>query len=193
MTNSTSSEFKSWVEQLPKGSMDVWREAMTNIRLLHADVWNGVRLFLTVNSVIIAGGLTIMKSSDPNSQTFAMLTVLAVLGLGFTGVAFRIFTFQRQSFVEMLLQKTLLDKQLGFYDTTIDGVDLSFPWKVPGRFVPDVRKDPEKWKKEQRWRKGSISSLLRMVFIAMSIIYAMGLIALLVAFEVGYFNHVHCA
>lgn len=193
MTNESRSDFKTWANKLPKNAIDIWREAMVNIRQLHADVWNGVRLFLAVNGVIIAGGFTITRGGEPSPTTGLILIVLAVLGFAFTIVTLLIFKSQRESFVEMMVQKTLLDKELGFYETTIDGVDLSFPWKVPKKYVPDLQSDPSKWKKEQRWRKASISRLLLFVFLAMLVIYTVALILLLIGFKCGYFSSGHSA
>jgi hypothetical protein len=35
--------------------IDIWRESINNLRTLHNDVWNGVRFFLTLNAIYLAG------------------------------------------------------------------------------------------------------------------------------------------
>jgi polyferredoxin len=167
MEEQSNVDFKSWAAELPKNAIDIWREAFVNLRQLHVDVWNGVRFFLTVNGVLIAAGFTVARVDTPTPTTGLTLMALVVLGLVFTIVALRIFTYQRRNFVEMMVQKTLIDKELGFYETNINGVDLSFPWKVDRQYVPNLQSNPSKWQKEQRWRKRSISRLLLYVFVIM--------------------------
>jgi hypothetical protein len=42
---------------------------MTNLRQLHGDVWNGVRFFLTVNGILLAGVVGLLKLNEGGNWT----------------------------------------------------------------------------------------------------------------------------
>jgi len=51
-----------------------------------------------------------------------IIVILAIIGLFLTLIAISILGKQRGYYLEMLLRKTLLEKELGFYDVHIHGV-----------------------------------------------------------------------
>jgi hypothetical protein len=176
-----TNNFHEWIAGLDGNALSVWREAMAQLRQLHGDVWNGVRFFLTVNGIIVAAIFALYRI-EGGTVTGVIISVLAGLGLFLTAVADRILAKHRQYYLEMLLRKTLLEKELGFYESNIAGVDLSFPWKVDAKDLDEIR-DSEKWKTDQSWRPGTISRLLKVtyrVFIAFYVVaLAMALVILL--------------
>lgn len=90
--------------------IDIWREAINNLRTLHNDVWNGVRFFLTLNAIFLAG-MSALARGLPSSKMLAYIIVaLGVAGFLFSLVARNIFSNQRYNYIEMLLLKTLIEK-----------------------------------------------------------------------------------
>jgi hypothetical protein len=80
----------------------------------------------------------------------------------------------------MLLRKTLIEKELGFYDVLLSGVDLTFPWKVPKKFVHELVQDPKKWTRDQLFRKGTVSRRLLYVYCLLVIGYVIALFLTLI-------------
>jgi hypothetical protein len=79
----------------------------------------------------------------------------------------------------MLLLKTLLEKELGFYEPDFQGIDLSFPWKVERKSVDKALKEPDKWLISQRWRRGTISRMLWMTYWFFIVLYGIAIITAL--------------
>jgi len=175
----TNNKFDSWVRGLDANALNLWREAMAQIRQLHGDVWNGVRFFLTVNGIIVAAIIAIFRL-DRTLPMGIIIAILAIIGLFLTLIAINILGKHREYYLGMLLRKTLLEKELGYYDVHIRGVDLSFPWSVDVQYIDDMALDPNKWKKEQRFRKGTISRLLWLTYWLFVAIYIASLIAVIV-------------
>jgi hypothetical protein len=119
-----------WLKGLGKEPLDLWRETMTNLRQLPNDVWNGARFFLTVNGILLAGIAGLVKLDTYSNGTALMVVLLGVLGLAVTLVARRILKGHRDYYTEMLLRKTLIEYDLGFYSHELSGIDLSFPWRL---------------------------------------------------------------
>jgi hypothetical protein len=168
--------FSSWVQSLDANALNLWREAMAQIRQLHGDVWNGVRFFLTVNGIIVAAILAIFRLNW-SLATGIIIAVMASIGLFLTLIAKSILGKHREYYLGMLLRKTLLEKELGFYDMRLHGVDLSFPWNVDRRYVPEMIEKPDKWTNEQKFRKGTISRLLWLTYWVFVVLYVVFLMA----------------
>lgn len=184
----TTDKFNTWVKAMDGNALTLWREAMEQIRQLHGDVWNGVRFFLTLNGIIVAGIIAIFRFI-PGFQTGLIIAVLTILGLILTIIATSILGKHRDYYLQMLLRKTLLEKELGFYSIHINGVNLSFPWSVEERYVTsEIVTDPVKWRMEQRFRSGTITRLLRLTYWIFIGIYVAIFITVLVEFYQGLFN-----
>lgn len=61
------------------------------------------------------------------------------------------------------MRKSLLEKELGFYDVSIHGVDLSLPWQISPSDLAELTQDPIKWKRRWLWR-GQVTPLLRAAY-----------------------------
>ena len=176
------------VSGLSANAVSVWREAMGQLRQLHGDVWNGVRFFLAVNGVIIAAFFAIAGTTPATILTGSLLSGLAILGLALTLVARQILTKHRRYYLDMLLRKTLIDLDLGFYGSKIHGVTLSLPWMVAEADLSALQEDPGAWLQHQERRKGTITRLLFLVYEGVAVVHAVLLMLVLVGFTSGYFR-----
>lgn len=175
--------FIDWAKHLDREAVNVWREAMAQLRRLSDDVWNGLRFFLSFNGIVIAACAAVIRVGDMNRRSIGALMVLVLLGFLVTLLAHAIMTKQRTYYLQMLLKKSLVEKEMGFYDITLLGENLSFIWSVP----PDVLKnlkDPEAWVREARRGKHTITRFLFMLYDALIIIYIGGFILLGIALYV---------
>ncbi|ODS36626.1 hypothetical protein BEH94_11590 [Candidatus Altiarchaeales archaeon WOR_SM1_SCG] len=157
-------------EKINQNLFDLWREAMTQLRQLHNDVWNGVRFFLTLNSILIAAIFGLYNLNGDIHKDF-FIFIIACIGLLLTIIAINILEKHRNYYLDMLLRKTLLERELGLYSSKISGIDLSFSWNIPEEFIDQIVKNPDEWKNEQRWRCKTISWLLRISYWIFIIIY----------------------
>lgn len=171
MTDSSRSPLADWLNSMPDHALDFYREALAALRQMHGDVWNGIRFFLTVNTVLFGGMTAIAKFGGRQLITAALLLALAVVGLAVTVVARRILTKHREFYVKMLLRKTLIEDALGSYAMKLSGVDMSFPWHVDEKHVEALKADPSKWLEEQKQRRTTVTALLFRVYEAVIAIH----------------------
>jgi hypothetical protein len=188
-----ASTLREFVIALDKPTVDFWREALSNLRQLHNDIWNGVRFFLTVNGIVIAGFAALLRSPDHDYVQAGMLLLLLATGIFLTIQARSILVRHRGYYLGMLIRKTLIEKQLGFYDFLLSEdledprIDLSFPWQVDHQFLSEFSRDIAKWHSEQEKRPGLITTTLFRIYDVTLGLYAvlgLGVAALL---YVGYF------
>lgn len=170
-------EFDTWICRLSSGEsiqLSLWQEAMTQLRQLHGDIWNGVMFFSTVNGVLIAAIFTIL-TEDIDLWPGILASSLASIGIIITSLGLTIFINHRRYYVQMLLCKTLLEKKLGFYDVLISKTsdqNLVFPWKVDKQFVNRLVRDPKGWIKEHKFRERTNSRYLLYVYFLFLILYS---------------------
>ena len=182
------SRFRTWAGELDPNALSLWREAMAQLRQLHGDVWNGVRFFLTVNGIVVAAAFGLSKFQERDFLTGALISSLAVAGLIVTVIARRILAKHRDYYLGILLQKTLIERALGFYDQQLSGFDMSFPWKVDKQFVECFALDPATWLAEQKRRTGTITKLLFLVYEGVIGVHILILVATIVGLSCGYFG-----
>lgn len=154
----------AWAKGIEKNAIDIWRESLTQLRQLHGDVWNGVRFFLTVNGVVVAGVAALMRLDSASLGITCLSVFTAAIGIAVTLVALFILKRHREYYTQMLLRKTLLERALGFWDMKIQGIALAFPWWVDGKFHEEMLQDPTKWVRAQLFRSGTISYWLRTTY-----------------------------
>jgi hypothetical protein len=183
----TNKKLLTWIRQQDPIAIDLWREALAQLRQLHGDVWNGVRFFLTVNGIIIAALFGLAQSESPTFLTGVLLSVLAFLGLFVTLVAHSILAKHRDYYLQMLLRKTLIEIQLGFYQQKVACIDLSFPWNVDKQSISSVLADPHRWLVAQKRRKGSITRSLFHVYEGVVAVYVLSILAIGYGFYCGFF------
>lgn len=131
-------EFDDWIEQQDPNKIHLWREAMAQLRQLHTDIWNGVRFFLTVSGILIAAIAALWRFElEPLRLTATLVLIWA--GITITVFAILILDKHRNRYVHMLLRKTLIEYELGFFDQEIaETIEVAFPWSVPAEYVEDV-------------------------------------------------------
>jgi hypothetical protein len=157
-------KFKTWTSGIDASTVNLWREAMAQLRQLHGDVWNGGRFFLTVNGIVIAATFGIAKIQDKDALTGVMIASLAVVGLIVMFIARSILAKHRDYYLAMLLRKTLIEREFGFYDQDLAGIHMSFPWNVDKQFLDCLASNPSQWLSEQKRRRGTITRLLFLVY-----------------------------
>lgn len=155
---------------------------MAQLRRLSDDVWNGLRFFLSFNGILIGAALAIFKLQPFDRNTAIVLAILSVFGLLITLAARMILNRQRDYYNQMLLRKSLIEDDLGFYQTKVSDTDLSFPWKVEADDLSAIRNAPSLWLKDQKHRKRSITRLLFIIYEALIVFYLIALVILLIGF-----------
>ena len=155
-------DFISWSATLKREQIDIWRESLSQLRQLHNDVWNGVRFFLTLNGILFASMGVVVKYGRSDSRW--AVAVIAVAGVALTVIARAILQNHRAYYLDMLLRKTLIERELGFREMRIEGVDLVFPWGVPDRALALITFDVEAWRNQQYRRRGTITRKLFIVY-----------------------------
>lgn len=178
--------FSEWISGLDEKALDLWRETMQQLRQTHNDVWNGVRFFVAANAVIGAAGFALMRDA-PTVKNGVAILLLAVFGALVTVAALFILRGHRDYYLGVLVRKTLLERQLGFYEVRLAGLDISLPWNVPSRFVDDVERDAEQWMTRHRWR-GKITWLLRLIYLVIVALHAAVAATVLAGMAIGYFT-----
>jgi hypothetical protein len=177
-----TNNLKDWAENLPIQAVHVWREAMAQLRRLSDDVWNGLRFFLSLNGALIAASVAVIQLQNLDKRTAVILAVLAFLGFLVTLLARAIMTKQRDYYLQMLLKKSLLEEEMGFYRMKLSGTDLSFPWRVDPEYLTDLEERPSNWVQERRRGKRTVSRLLFIVYDALILLYVVGLGLLVVGY-----------
>src|SRR5260370_1155149 len=98
--NASKSPLWNFVNELDKPCVDFWRETLSNLRQLHNDIWNGVRFFLTVNGIVIAGFSALIRGGDHDYVQAALLFLLPLLGIFVTVQARSILTRHRGYYLD---------------------------------------------------------------------------------------------
>jgi len=184
------SGFVKWASRLDTNALSIWHEAMANLRQLHGDVWNGVTFFLTVNAVLVAALGTLYGTwlargpAAPHGPLWIML-FLAVVGLLFTTQAILILGRHREYYLSMQLLKSLIEKELGFYDIKLGQTDLSFPSKVEARHLQRLLNHPDEWIDERRWRLSAITARLHLVYWGVVVLHVVILLVALIGLIVS--------
>ena len=113
MGENSSSEFGPWANSLEPNAVNIWREAMTQLRQLHSDVWNGVRFFLTLNGIIIAAFVAFIKEhlTQPTTWSWLPVVFLPTFGLLITLIAKQILKKHRDHYLNMLLTRIIHKKR----------------------------------------------------------------------------------
>lgn len=172
----------------------LWGEVMNQLRQNHDDIWNGVKFFLTINAVALAGvfaftgNLIQLLGEKPESITsigciyLFMIFILSFLGWGLTGKAKFILQKHRRYYLESLLIKTALEREqaeifgksqnVKIYNHEVQAVDMVLPWKLekPGS-NPMTELSTEQFFDKFLFPEGSISQQLCHVYDWIELLY----------------------
>ena len=144
----------------------IWREALAHLRHLSDDVWKGLRLFLSLNSIllIIITGLLVLLPL--NRGIGFLLALLSIAGALLTLAARFILKRHRIYYLQMLAKKSLLEDELGFYRTKIAGTesDLAFPWRLAPEVVAEIKQNCEAWIQKSIRAKGTIARAQSLIY-----------------------------
>jgi hypothetical protein len=176
------SEFNSdpnvWMEQINPTKVAIWREYISQLRHLSDDVLRGMKLFLAMNGVVLV--LVVVAAGN---HAGLLVFVLGVLGILLTLVARYILKRNRIYYLQMLMKKTLLEKELGFYDVKFSGaeVDLALPWRLTPEAITTIKENPDKWVEVQVRGPGTIVRWLFVIYEMVIGLYGLILAAILIA------------
>ncbi len=167
---------ESVVNQLP--NLEVWREALTQLRHLSDDVWKGFRLFLALNGLVLTL-LTVRISLGFWSFTKAAeVGALCGIGIGITLAGRYLLLRHRVYYLQMLAKKSLIEMDLGMYATKLKDseTDLAFPWRLTPEVVSEIQRDLDAWVKKSIRSKGTIARVQFWFYEAVLGVYAATLV-----------------
>lgn len=169
-----------WLENLDGKSVQIWREALEHLRHLSEEVWKVFKCFMLINGFILALVMAIAVAGAESSSAQALLTLLFLLGIGTTLVGRYLLKRNRVYYLEMLLKKTLVEDEFGFYDAKFSGssADFAFPWRLKPEMIGELKQNPEAWVTRQIRGPGTIARWLFVMLETVIGIYAVLLAAL---------------
>src|SRR5690242_4953351 len=130
------------IEKIGPNSIQIWRESLAHLRHLSDEVYHGMKLFLAINGFNI---VLIIASWGLRSELANF--VFALFGIFITLVGRYILKRHRIYYLQMLIKKTLLEQELGFYEVKFSGTqqDLALPWRLTLETIALIKENPEKW------------------------------------------------
>lgn len=180
-------DFRSWVGALSGNEVDIWSQTMFQLRHHNAAIWSSVRLFFTING-LVATIMGVVGRQAEYVQDGVAVGALAIIGLVLSAIALRVLSMHWSTYLGVLVRKTLLENELGFYRTQVRGVDLSLPWSVEGSdgSLGALLRDPRAWYDRQR-KWGGLLLLLSLMYVVVMAVYAAALVMVAIGFISGYF------
>jgi hypothetical protein len=184
---SADGDVRGWAAELSSREVDIWNQIMSQLRYHYGSIWSSVRTFFTING-LLATVTGILGRQAEYVQDGIVVGVLAIIGLIVNVVAVRVLAMQWSAYLGVLLRKTVLEDELGFYRMRVRGVDLSLPWSVGGEHgsLDVLLRDPRAWYARQR-RFGALFLLLCSMYAIVIAIYVAALVMVAIGFLSGYF------
>lgn len=166
------------LEQINPVSIQIWRESLAHLRHLSDEVYKGMKLFLAINGVIL-----VLITANAGLQSGVAIFIFALLGIFITLVARYILKRHRVYYLQMLIKKTLLEQELGFYDVKFEGTqeDLALPWRLTLQTISLIKADTEKWIEAQISGPGTIVRWLFHIYDVLLGFYGLILVGVLIA------------
>lgn len=151
---------------------------MAHLRHLSDDVWKGLKLFLILNAFFAISIVALLNRRPLSHPTAVLLAVLAAGGIFLTLTARYILKRHRIYYLQMLAKKSLLEKELGFYQTKFDGsaTDLSFPWRLSPEVVAEIQQNFEAWIEKSIRARGTMARAQFLIYEALIGLYALTLV-----------------
>ncbi len=142
---------------------------MEHLRHLSDDVFKSVALFLGMNALTLGAVifLAVMELNGLGGAVVCLLGVFLTLGGRFMLKRHRIY------YLEMLAKKSLLEKELGFYDRMLAGskVDLALPWRLKPEVVAEIAQNCDAWIQKSIRPKGTMARVYFLIYETLLVIY----------------------
>ena len=167
--------------QLSAAEIGLWRESLAHLRHLNEEAGATLKFFLSLNTFVLGLAVVVAIFRMPERRENFLLFGLAVFGGIATLIGRYIFKRQRIYYVQMLLKKTLLENELGFYQKKFPGseTDLAFPWRLAPEAIAELKTKPEDWIQKSIRGPGTIARWQFFLFDAVLVIYFLMLLLLL--------------
>lgn len=161
--------------------LELWREAMAQLRHMNEDVWAGVRLFLSVNSLLVLMVVGIVAWGRSAMLAALLVALLCALGIPLTLAARYLFKRQRVYYLQTLAKKALLDDRLGLFRLRFDGstTDLALPWRLTPEVVQEIKRDFPAWVQKSVRGPVTMARVLFLIYEMLLVLYGLGLVAAL--------------
>jgi hypothetical protein len=168
-----------WAQNLGANRVQIWREALEHLRHLSDEVWKVFKCFMVINGFLLVLVTAFAMAGADSSPGMIILAVLAVLGVASIIVGRYLLKRNRVYYLEMLLKKTLLEDEFGFYSVKFNGTnsDLAFPWRLRPETISELKQSPEEWVKRQVRGPGTIA---RWLFVTLETVMGVYLVILAV-------------
>jgi hypothetical protein len=170
-----------WTTRLDPAAVQIWREALEQLRHLSSQVWSGFKFFIGINLVLLALMAGLIIFAPFNRLAGPIILVTGALGIFLTLAGRYILKRDRVYYLQMLLKKSLLEDELGFYQIKFSGseTDLSLPWRLSPEVFAELRQNPAEWTARQIRGPGTIARWLFVTYEVLLAIYALALLSLL--------------
>ena len=141
---------------------------------------------MAINGFVVAAMIVFAAANVEGNWAMIFETVLAALGLGCTVIGRYILRRNRIYYLEMLMKKTLLEDEFGFYEVKFSGTntDAVFPWRLKPEAILELKQKPEEWVSRQVRGPGTIARWLFVMLEATIVIYSLALVGL----TIGWFR-----
>jgi hypothetical protein len=163
-------------EKLNDVELQLWREAMTQLRHLSDDVFKSVALFMGLNVLLLT--MAVVLTLVDLSPCRWLGAFVCVLGSALTLAARFLLKRHRIYYLEMLAKKSLLEMQLGLYERRLAGtdVDSALPWRLKPEVVSEIAKDFDGWVQKSIRSSGTMARIYFWMYEGLIAIYGAGLI-----------------
>jgi hypothetical protein len=187
VTDQESNLPRAWMSRLGVAELDVWGQTLAHVRDSYNAVWSTIRLFFTVEGLVVTVMGLVGRQAEYVQDGLAV-GAMALIGLSITGVGLCLLHMQWATYTGALLRKTLIEKELGFYDVRVGGIDLSLPWKVEARdgTLEGLLRDPQVWYHRHERRNVQLL-LLTLLYLIVMVVYVTALGLVIAGFVSGYF------
>jgi hypothetical protein len=157
-----------------EAKLQIWREAMAQLRHLNDDVWRSIALFLSLN-VVNLGATGILFRTAHGKLTSVLLAIFISVGFALTLAAHYLLRRHRVYYLQMLAKKSLLELELGLYEAKLCGseIDIAFPWRLGPQVVAEIKADSEKWIQKSIRSVGTIAGIYFLAYEVLLVLYAL--------------------
>jgi hypothetical protein len=171
MANTNTDPIVNWAHGLDANLLNIWRDTLAQQRQLSSDVWHGVMYFVALNGVLVAGGVTLVRSEKRDLITGWVLLGLVILGLVVVCLAKRLMKGQRDYYLEVLFKKAIIERSLGFYAVGPSAINLALPRNMTRHHLEAAEQDFSAWQRSRRYAAGTVTRDLKRVYDVLTLLY----------------------